>query len=72
MWIERKEQERERDSDSAKKGIIERLDLSDERLGDQMAEGKFGVERKGTGGYHFSPKKDAWWFAEEKSHRKET
>lgn len=52
--------------------IIERLDLSDERLGDQMAEGKFGVERKGTGGYHFSPKKDAWWFAEEKSHRKET
>lgn len=49
MWVERKEHERGRNSDSAREGIIERLDLSDERLGDQAEEGKLGVERRELG-----------------------
>lgn len=50
---------------------VERLDLSDERLGDQRAERTFGVERKGIAGFHFSPEKDTRQFAEE-SDKKET
>ena len=58
MWIQPRE------------GVIERFALSDDRLGDQRAEGKFEVERKGTEGFRFLSKKDARPFAEE-SERKE-
>lgn len=43
-----------------REGMIERVDLSDDRLEDPRAEGSFEVERKGIEGFQFSPKKDAW------------
>lgn len=41
----------------SREGIIERLDLSDETLGNQRQRGSLGT--KGIGGFHFSKRKDA-------------